>query len=44
MNDLLVEEQFLIKTSGSIPSEAKSRYKQRRAEQPCNAFHGLPFE
>jgi hypothetical protein len=44
MNDLLVDEKFLIKASGSVPTEAKSRYKQRRAEQPCNAFHGLPFE
>jgi hypothetical protein len=44
MNDLLVEEQFLIEASGSVPTEAKSRYQQRRAEQLCNAFHGLPFE
>jgi hypothetical protein len=44
MDDLLVEEQFLIKATGSIPTVAKSRYKQRRAEQLCYAFHGLPFD
>jgi hypothetical protein len=44
MNDLLVEEKLLIKASAGIPTEAKSRYKQCRAERLCNAFHGLPFE
>jgi len=44
MNDLLIKEQFLIKASCSLSTEAKSRYKQRRAEQLCYAFHGLPFE
>jgi len=44
MNDLLIKEEFLVKASGSVPTETKSRYKQCRAEQLCNAFHGLPFK
>ena len=44
VNDLLVEEKFLIKASGSVPTKAKSGYKQCCAEQLCNAFHGFPFE